>query len=69
METGRNSNTQNCSFKDVEFEKFTTEEEGRLKSKNNWFWVIDPDVNVLDDFNFDFIPDVWDEGKTLFGKN
>ena len=51
-------------FKDLEFEKFSTEEEGRAKSKNNWFWVIDPDVEVHDDFDFDFLPDVWDEGKT-----
>ena len=55
---------QIAPFKDVEFEKFTTEDEGRLKSKNNWYWVVDPDVTVLEDFNFDFIPDVWDEGKT-----
>ena len=50
-------------FKDLEFEKYSSEEEGRTKTKNNWFWVIDPDVEVLDDFNFDFVPDVWDEGK------
>ena len=48
----------------VEFEKFDSEEEGRKNTKHNWFWVIDPDVKVLEDFNFDFIPDVWDEGKT-----
>ena len=48
----------------IEYEKFDNEEEGRLKSKNDWFWVIDPDVEVLEDFNFDFIPDTWDEGKT-----
>ena len=48
----------------LEFEKFSTEEEGRESTKHDWFWVIDPDVTVLEDFNFDFIPDTWDEGKT-----
>ena len=48
----------------LEFEKFSTEEEGRENTKHDWFWVIDPDVTVLEDFNFDFIPDTWDEGKT-----
>jgi hypothetical protein len=51
-------------FKDLEFEKFSSEEEGRANSKNNWFWVIDPNVDVLEDFNFDFMPETWDEGKT-----
>ena len=48
----------------IEYEKFSTEEGGRLKSKNNWFWVIDNDVDVSQDFDFDFVPDTWDEGKT-----
>jgi len=48
----------------VEFEKFTSEEEGRKNTKHDWFWVVDQDVDVLEDFDFDFIPDTWDEGKT-----
>ena len=48
----------------VEFEKFDNEEEGRAKTKHDWFWVIEPDVDVHEDFNFDFMPDTWDEGKT-----
>ena len=48
----------------IEFEKFSTEEEGRESTKHDWFWVIDPDVTVIENFNFDFIPDTWDEGKT-----
>ena len=48
----------------IEFEKFDNEEEGRNNTKHDWFWVIDPDVTVLENFNFDFIPDTWDEGKT-----
>lgn len=51
-------------FKDMEFEKFSSEEEGRAKSQNNWFWVVDPNVDVLDNFDFDFVPETWDEGKT-----
>jgi hypothetical protein len=51
-------------FKDLEFEKFSTIEEGQLKSKNNFFWVVDDDVDVLENFDFDIIPDTWDEGKT-----
>lgn len=48
----------------VEYEKFSSEEEGRANTKHDWFWVVDPDVTVLEDFNFDFIPDTWDNGKT-----
>ena len=48
----------------VEFEKFDNEQEGRAKTKHDWFWVIEPDVDVHEDFNFDFMPDTWDEGKT-----
>ena len=48
----------------VEYEKFSSEEQGRANTKHDWFWVVDPDVTVLEDFNFDFIPDTWDNGKT-----
>ena len=48
----------------VEFEKFSSEIEGRENSKHNWFWVVDSSVDVLENFNFDFIPETWDEGKT-----
>ena len=48
----------------VEYEKFSSEEQGRANTKHDWFWVVDPDVTVLEDFNFDFIPDTWDDGKT-----
>ena len=48
----------------IEFEKFSSEEEGRANTKHDWFWVIDPDVTVLEDFNFDFVPDTWDDQKT-----
>jgi hypothetical protein len=50
-------------FKDVEFEVFDTVEEGQLKSKNNWFWHVEKTVDVLEDFDFTFVPDTWDEGK------
>ena len=48
----------------IEFEKYIDEEEGRKKSKHDWFWVIDTDVDVHKDFNFDFMPEVFDNGKT-----
>ena len=48
----------------VEYERFTSEEEGREKTKHDWFWVIDPAVDVLEDFDFEFTPEPWDEGKT-----
>ena len=51
-------------FKDLEFEKFSTEEEGRANTKHDWFWVVDPDVDVVTDFDWDYIPDIWDKEKT-----
>lgn len=48
---------------DIEFEKFSTYEEGLANSSFNWFWVIDPNVDVLSTFNFDFQPNVFDDGK------
>ena len=46
-----------------EYEVFATYEEGVANSKFNWFWVVDKDVDVLDDFDFKFQPDVFDDGK------
>lgn len=48
----------------IEWEKFSCEQQGRAQSQHNWFWVIDPNVSVLDDFDFDFVPEQWDDGKT-----
>ena len=48
----------------VEFEKFDSEEVGRANTKHDWFWVVDPDVDVVTDFDWDYIPDTWDAGKT-----
>lgn len=48
----------------VEFQKFDSEEVGRSNTKHDWFWVVDTDVDVVDDFNWEFIPDSWDKGKT-----
>jgi hypothetical protein len=47
-----------------EFEKFETYEQGIIESSSQWFWVIDSDVDVAEDFDWDFIPDPWDTGKT-----
>lgn len=46
------------------FEVFDSESEGRDFSTKNWFWVVDPNVDVLDNFSFNFVPDTWDAGKT-----
>ena len=47
----------------LKFEVFSNEEEGRKKSQTGWFWVIDPDVELVDGFELDFIPKIWDKGK------
>lgn len=48
----------------LDFDRFADEETGRRESTTGWFWVIDPDVDVLPDFDFGFVPKVWDKGKT-----
>jgi len=51
-------------FTKPSFEKYNSEEEGREKTTKDWFWIIDENVEVLPDFNFDYVPTVWDSGKT-----
>ena len=46
------------------FEKYTSEEEGREHTTKDWVWVIDNDVEVLSDFDFSYVPTIWDSGKT-----
>jgi hypothetical protein len=46
-----------------EFETFSSYQEGLAKSTHAWFWVVDPDVDVIVGFDFDFQPDVFDDGK------
>ena len=46
------------------FEKYTSEEEGREQTTKDWFWVIDPNVDVNSDFDFNYIPSIWDTNKT-----
>lgn len=48
----------------VEFQKFDTEEVGRANTKHDWFWVVDSDVDVVSDFDWEYVPDTWDSGKT-----
>ena len=45
------------------FPVFNSEEQGRKNTTSSWFWVIDPDVVVIEDFDFNFIPKIWDNGK------
>ena len=46
------------------FERYQSEEEGRKLTTQDWFWVIDPQVEPLKEFDFSYIPSVWDTGKT-----
>ena len=48
----------------VKYEVFDNEEEGRDQTKYDWFWVVDPTVELLDSFALEYYPDSWDEGKT-----
>jgi hypothetical protein len=48
----------------IEFQKFDSEEVGRANTKHDWFWVVDPDVDVVADFDWEYVPDTWDAGKT-----
>ena len=48
---------------DITYEKFSSYQEGLEHSKFNWFWVVSPHVSVLEDFDWNFQPNVFDEGK------
>ena len=48
----------------LQFEIFDNEEEGIKKSTSDWFWVVDKNVTVLNDFDFSYIPEVWDKAVT-----
>jgi hypothetical protein len=50
-------------FKNNVFDRFESKEHGQLLSKTDWFWVVEPEVEVLPGFDFNFIPAVWDAGK------
>lgn len=47
-----------------EFEKFESEDLGRANTKHDWFWVVDSDVDIDPEFDWDYVPDAWDAGKT-----
>ena len=51
-------------FAPTEFQKFECEQTGRTNSEHDWFWVIDPDVEVVPEFDFTYMPDDWDSGIT-----
>jgi hypothetical protein len=50
-------------FKKPTFDKFSSEDEGRANTTKDWFWVIDPHVDVLSSFDFSYVPTIWDAGK------
>lgn len=45
------------------FPIFHDEDTGRAECETDWFWVVDPNVVVLPDFDFSYVPEVWDQGK------
>lgn len=47
----------------VKFQIFSDVHSGMAHTTHAWFWLVDPEVDVLPDFDFDFIPDEWDRGK------
>ena len=51
-------------FEVIEYQKFNSVDQGMSESKHPWFWVVDADVDISEDFKFDYIPDEWDTGKT-----
>jgi hypothetical protein len=63
-ETAETKIHEDSPFTRPVFEKYQDEDEGREKTTKDWFWVIDSDVEVLPDFDFTFVPTVWDHGKT-----
>ena len=48
---------------DIKYEVFDSYAQGLENSKFNWFWVVDPQVTVLDNFDWNFQPNIFDEGK------
>ena len=50
-------------FTKTVFERYSTEQEGRENTTKDWFWVIQHDVDVLEEFDFNYVPTVWDKGK------
>jgi len=51
-------------FKKPTFDKFTSEEAGRNSTTKDWFWVVDPNVDIVTNFDFSYVPTIWDAGKT-----
>jgi len=45
------------------WETYSSIEQGAAECTTEWFWVVDPDVEVLPDFNFNFVPAEHDAGK------
>ena len=46
------------------FERYNNEVEGRQQTSKDWFWVVKEDVDILPEFDFTYVPTVWDKGKT-----
>jgi len=53
---------------EIIWEKFSTLDEGRANSSHNWFWVIEPGVEVNDNFDWGFQPSVFDKVTHVWQK-
>ena len=51
-------------LRSAQYEIYTDEETGRAQTTKEWFWVVDAGVDVIDGFDFGFVPEQWDAGKT-----
>ncbi len=62
-ETAETKIHEDSPFAPVVFDVYRDEETGREQTTKEWFWVVDSDVTVHTNFDFDFVPEVWDNGK------
>lgn len=46
------------------FPRYNTLEEGMAECTDEYFWLVDSDVDVHDNFKFDYIPETWDRQQT-----
>lgn len=46
------------------FPMYKNIEEGMAECTDEYFWVVDSDVDVFSDFKFDYVPEIWDRKQT-----
>lgn len=62
-ETAETKIHEDSPFAPVVFDVYHDEDTGREQTTKEWFWVVDKAVTVHENFDFDFVPEVWDNGK------